>query len=98
RAIYSVAIPRWGIDRLAVSTGYMGIGRVYWNEKNAVKRPFYGTLDAQICASRGGFSLSLWGKNLTKTDYTAYYFEAFNKGFAQKGKPLTVGTTLAFSF
>ncbi|MFA6871684.1 MAG: TonB-dependent receptor [Bacteroidaceae bacterium] len=98
RAIYSVAIPRWGIDRLTISSGYTGIGRVYWNEKNAVKRPFYGTLDAQICASRGGFSLSLWGKNLTKTDYTAYYFEAFNKGFAQKGKPLTVGTTLAFSF
>jgi outer membrane receptor protein involved in Fe transport len=90
--------PISGVDLLSLSMQYTGVGKVYWREDNKVARPYYGTLNAKCTASRGPLSVSLWAKNLTKTAYTAYYFEMLGKGFAQEGKPLTWGMTLAYYF
>jgi len=41
--------------------------------------------------------VDLWIKNATSQDYTAYYFEMTGGAFAQKGKPMTFGTTISFT-
>jgi hypothetical protein len=41
-------------------------------------------------------SISLWGQNLTNTQYNVFYFESMNNAFMQSGKPITYGTTIRF--
>lgn len=51
-------------------------------------------LGGKIIARKGIFSLELWGKNLTNTDYLSYYFRSSAK-YTQKGVPLTFGINAA---
>lgn len=95
---YSWGYPFKGIDRLVFGLDYNAQGRIYWREDNHVSQPFYGLLNARISAMRGVFSLSLWARNMTNTQYTAFYFESGNKKLAQKGKPFTFGADLQVSF
>ena len=40
---------------------------------------------------KGIVNLNLWSRNITNTDYQAFYFESFNQSFIQKGKPFQIG-------
>lgn len=86
------------IDQLTFSMSYNGTGKFYWNDNNKVSEPYYGILNGRIAATMGVVSLAVWGKNIGRQDYTAYYFETSGKGFAQKGKPFTYGADLSFHF
>jgi outer membrane receptor protein involved in Fe transport len=46
---------------------------------------------------KGDFSLSLWGRNLTDTDYYTFYFKSMNNNFLNHGKPARLGVTLSFA-
>lgn len=90
---------------LTIATQFMGRGRIYWTEANNVSQPFYGLLDASLTYRWKWIEAGLWGKNLTATNYQAFYFETLNaldlstpSGFVQQGTPLTFGATLAFHF
>lgn len=85
------------IDHLLFSAQYTAIGHQYWNEANAVGQGFYGTLNGKVSATKKNFTVDLWIKNATSRDYTAYLFQLGTKYFAQKGKPLTFGTTISFT-
>ncbi len=85
------------IDHLMVSAQYTGIGKQYWNEANAVSQSFYGILNGKVSAVRKNLTIDLWIKNATSKDYAAYLFQLGTKYFAQKGKPLTFGTTISFT-
>ncbi|MCH4018175.1 MAG: TonB-dependent receptor [Prevotella sp.] len=85
------------IDRLLFSAEYTAIGRQYWNEANAVSQGFYGTLNGKISAVKKNMTVDLWIKNATSRKYTAYLFPLGPNYFAEKGKPLTFGTTISFS-
>jgi outer membrane receptor protein involved in Fe transport len=89
-------IPLFGrqIDRLFVNLNYSGAGRIYWAEDNRISQAFYGQLNGKISATKGIATLSIWAKNITNTDYMAFYFETGGKGLAQKGKPLTFGASI----
>ena len=76
-----------------ISAGVNGIGKIYWNEDNAVSQPFYALLNAKISATIGRLTWEAWGKNLTNTDYLTYYFKS-SAGYGQKGRPISFGTSL----
>lgn len=83
------------LDRLVVSAGLTGTGKIYWNEDNAVSQKFYALLNAKISATKGNCTWEIWGKNLTDTDYLTYYFKS-GASYGQKGRPVTYGTSLIF--
>lgn len=78
---------------MVFGAGVNGIGKIYWNEDNAVSQPFYALLNAKISASIGNVTWEVWGKNLTNTDYLTYYFKS-GASYGQTGRPITFGTSL----
>ena len=97
-ANYTVAQPFRGVDRLNVNVDYNGNGRIYWKEDNIVSQPFYGLLNAKVSLSKDILTLSAWARNITATDYVAFYFESGNMKLAQKGKPFTIGADVQLNF
>ncbi|MDR0939340.1 MAG: TonB-dependent receptor [Mediterranea sp.] len=91
-AAYSWERPCRAIDRLTLSGLLTAAGPIYWAEDNAVKQPFYAMLNLKLSITKSRFTWELWTKNLTNTHYHTYYFKLGSDGFAQRGKPVTVGT------
>ena len=65
---------------------------------NDISQPFYGLLSAKVGVRKGIVNLNLWSRNITNTDYQAFYFESFNRSFIQKGKPFQIGGEIVVSF
>lgn len=86
------------VDGLTFRVGYKGIGDIYWKEDNNAKQKYYGLLDASITASKGRFSYSIWGTNLTDTKYLGYYYSSMKKNFGKPGRPLMAGVKVNYSF
>ena len=84
---------KW-LNSIVLSAIYKGNGDIYWNEKNTAKQDYYGTLDARVSFVRGNMSLDIWGSNLTRTSYNAFFFEALGKSFVQQGKPMQGGVKI----
>ncbi len=85
------------IDRFFLDAQCNAAGKIFWNETNNLSQPFYATINAQAGIRKGIISLSVWGRNLTDTAYSAFYFESFGNAFMQKGKPLQVGAKLSIT-
>lgn len=83
---------------LLTHVGYQGCGEIWWTEDNDVKQPFYGLMDASLTLNHKQWSLQLWGKNLTNTDYNTFYFVSMGNAFLQKGRPFRMGATLKWTF
>ncbi|MDD2951960.1 MAG: TonB-dependent receptor [Parabacteroides sp.] len=94
---YTISNPCDYMDRMTVSLNYIGIGKLYWNENNQVYQPYYGRLNGSISFTKGLFTLGVWAKNLTNTEYTAFYFESMGDKLAQKGHPFTIGGTISIT-
>ncbi|SHK91409.1 TonB-dependent receptor [Xylanibacter ruminicola] len=97
RGSYTVLPQNSTISKLVFSAGLSGMGKIYWNEDNAVNQPFYALLDAKVSATMGLVTWEVWGKNLTNTDYLTYYFKS-SAGYGQQGRPVSFGTSLVFNF
>ena len=82
------------LDMLQFRIGYNGIGKIYWDEENSTSQKFYSLLNSSIYAQKGKVSLELWGKNLTNTNYNAFYFVSVGNRFFSQGKPAEWGATL----
>ena len=82
-------------DKIQVRMGYNGIGKIYWDEANLNSQKFYSLLSASVYAEKGKFGLELWGKNLTDTDYNAFYFVSVGNAFFSQGRPAEYGVTLS---
>lgn len=87
---------KW-IDQVYASAQLNGAGKIFWTEYNDIGQDFYLTLNARAGVRKGKFNVSLWGKNLTNTEYSAFYFESFGNPFLQLGKPLQFGVEVAFT-
>ncbi|MCD8186957.1 MAG: TonB-dependent receptor [Rikenellaceae bacterium] len=81
-------------NELFLQLSWQGAGPIYWNETNTVRQDFYGLLNGSVGLERNGFSLSLWGKNLTDTDFNTFYFRSLRHSFVQREKPLQFGLSL----
>ena len=79
---------------LILHAGARGVGKIYWDEANSVKQPFYVTADASITLRSEDFSLRLWAENITDIDYNVFYFKSIGNEFLQQGKPAYFGATL----
>ena len=55
-------------------------------------------MNEKVSATKEFITFALWAKNITNTNYTAYYFESGGNGFAQKGRPFTIGGNIQLNF
>ncbi|RRD76256.1 TonB-dependent receptor [Tannerella forsythia] len=95
---YTKSLKHCWINQFFASAQCNGAGPIYWTEHNDLLQKFYATIHTQAGVRKGIFSLDLWIKNLTDTDYSAFYFKSFDKSFMQKGSPLQFGTKLNITF
>ena len=85
------------IDKIVLTAGLTGIGKIYWAEDNEVAQNFYALLNAKISITSGIFTWECWGKNITDTHYNVYCFKS-SADYAQVGKPAYFGTSLLVKF
>ena len=85
------------MDQFFISLQCNGTGKIYWHERNNLSQPFYTVINAQTGIRKGIITVNLWTRNLTNTDFSAFYFESFNKPYMQKGKPLQFGAKVAIT-
>jgi outer membrane receptor protein involved in Fe transport len=85
------------LDEIVLSASCQGAGKIYWNEANTLHQNFYTLLNASVEFRKGDYKLSLWGRNLTNTDYYTFYFKSMNNNFYNYGKPARLGVTLSFA-
>ena len=83
---------------LTVAANVSGAGRIYWNEANTLHQPFYALMGANITLAGKHYSLQLWGRNLTGTNYRTFYFVSIGHEFLQRGHGRTLGATLRLQF
>lgn len=79
-----------------LNAGVSVTGPIYWYEDNQAKQSPYALVNLRISINKGCFTWEAWSKNLTNTDYLSYYFVT-SKAYAQKGKPITLGTSVSIS-
>ena len=104
-ATYSLDINKKWLDAIEFNVGMTGQGRIYWTEANDVWQNFYALLNSNITLRAGNASLSIWGKNLTATNYNVFYFETLNakdvmsqSSFVERGRPITFGADVVVRF
>lgn len=85
------------IDKIVLTAGLTGLGKIYWAEDNEVAQNFYALLNAKISITSGIFTWECWGKNITDTHYNVYCFKS-SADYAQVGKPAYFGTSLLVKF
>jgi outer membrane receptor protein involved in Fe transport len=85
------------LDEITVSASWQGAGKIYWNEANTLSQNFYSQLNASLELRKGNFSLGLWGKNLTNTEFNTFYFRSVGNDFISPGKPIRWGISLGFA-
>ena len=85
------------IDKIVLTAGLTGLGKIYWAEDNEVAQNFYALLNAKISITSGIFTWECWGKNITDTHYNTYCFKS-SADYAQVGKPAYFGTSLLVKF
>ena len=85
------------IDKIVLTAGLTGLGKIYWAEDNEVAQNFYALLNAKISITSGIFTWECWGKNITDTHYNTYCFKS-SADYAQIGKSAYFGTSLLVKF
>lgn len=88
------------LSAIDLSANVRGIGPIYWDDSNSVRQNFYALLGASVTAHFGAqrrLSATLWGENLTATQYNTFYFVSVKKQFLQRGRPRTFGLTLRYN-
>lgn len=95
---YTKLLRNCWLDQFTVSAQYTGAGKIFWTEANDISQNFYGVLNGKAGVRKGAVNLNVWSRNITNTDYQAFYFESFNNSFIQKGKPFQIGAEVAVTF
>ncbi len=79
---------------LTLGMNFSGAGKIYWTEDNSASQDFYSCLGARVVLDFKFGEVSLWGKNITDTDYNTFYFESASRGYEQHGRPRQFGIDL----
>ena len=82
------------VQSLTLSVDWRGTGSIYWNEANTRHQPFYSMLGAQATLRMNNIELTIWGRNLTNTEYDVFYFKSVGEEFFSKGTPIHAGIKL----
>ena len=82
-------------DRLlTLAVNVRAAGDIYWDEANTLRQPFYALLGASLTWQQPRYSVQLWGRNLTDTQYKTFYFVSIQHPFLQRGHGRQLGVTL----
>ena len=77
-------------------------GKTYWDEANTYEQKLYAVLGAHADADFGHLVVSLWGRNLTDTNYNTFATPSSMAGtlnyYAHRGNPLQVGVDVRLHF
>jgi hypothetical protein len=77
-------------------------GKVYWDEANDYNQGIYALLGVHADADLGLVWLSLWGRNITDSEYNTFAVGSAATGtqqyFAQRGNPIQVGIDVKLHF
>ncbi len=94
---YTLHLGAGFVEGVVFDLGARALGRIYWNEENTRYQPLYGLLDGSVRVNMGRCGVTLWGRNLTGTDYNQFYFSSIGNEFVQCGKPRTLGLRLTLT-
>ena len=83
---------------LTLAANVRATGDIYWDEANTLRQPLYALLGASVTWQQEHYSLQLWGRNLTDTQYKTFYFVSIQHPFLQRGHGRSLGATLRFNF
>ena len=87
---------------LTIGANLTAQGKTYWDEANTYSQKLYAVLGAHTDADFGALVVSLWGRNLTDTNYNTFVVESPMAGttnyYAHRGNPLQVGIDLRLHF
>ncbi len=92
---YAIRLKHSFFQSLNLNLNTQAVGRIFWEESNEEVQPFYALLNANITLQMKYLSLSLWGKNLTNTQYDVFRYVSMGNTFMQSGKPITFGAKLS---
>lgn len=94
-ADWTTPIKNGFIKKITVGANCTAQGKTYWDESNSFRQDFYATLGAHADIFLNKASVSLWGKNLTSTDYNTFALKSSATGkpmyLAQRGNPIQIG-------
>ena len=79
---------------LSLAANVRAVGDIYWDEANTLRQPFYALLGASLTWQQKRYSVQLWGRNLTSTQYKTFYFVSIQHPFLQRGHGRSIGATL----
>ena len=96
-ASYELWLGGKALDSVSFNATWQGAGKIYWDEANTLEQNLYSQLGASVDLKKGDFTLSLWGRNLTNTDFYTFYFKSVGNTFYNHGKPCRLGVTLSFA-
>ena len=97
-AYYTIPLTNDYVQRISLNVNAKAVGDIFWDEENINKQSIYGLLGAQVRLEGRHYSLDLWGKNLTDSSYSTFYFVSIGHGFLQQGRPRQIGATLRCYF
>lgn len=87
---------------LTVGLNVHAQGKTYWDAANSYGQKFYAVLGAHIDADLSPVVISLWGRNLTNTNYNTFAVDSSFGGetqyFAQRGNPVQLGMDVKVHF
>ena len=83
---------------LSLAANVRTTGDIYWDDANTLRQPFYALLGTSITWKQKHYSLQLWGRNLTDTQYKTFYFVSIQHHFLQRGHGRQLGATLRLNF
>ena len=78
------------------STGISVSGPQYFNDANTVKQDTYSLVNMRLGSRWQSLECSVWARNVFDTRYVA--FENTTAGWAEAGRPRTMGVTLSYAF
>ena len=77
-------------------------GKIYWDAANSYSQNLYATLGVHLDADLSPVVISLWGRNLTDTNYNVFAIDSSFGGqklfFAQRGNPIQAGVDVRVHF
>jgi outer membrane receptor protein involved in Fe transport len=96
------AMVDWHIGKFTIGANMNGQGKTWWDEANTYAQKFYAVAGAHADYDFGPVLVSLWGRNLTNTNYNTFAVESSAVGgahyFAQKATPIQVGLDVNIHF
>ena len=96
------AMVDWHIGKFTIGANMNGQGKTWWDEANTYAQKFYAVAGAHADYDFGPVLVSLWGRNLTNTNYNTFAVASSAVGgthyFAQKANPIQVGLDVDIHF